>query len=160
MKLLGLFIPFMVMLSAHATEAPRACVPSAGLSIGGIGLADTRATALAKLGKPKATGTYQGEDDGGPYTGATLIYPHMELAVDQLRGIERIASTGPNAQLPFGLKAGMSLQQTASLLHFIPGALDRGMVALPVCGVDEDVELRLHFAGDALRAVELVQYGP
>jgi hypothetical protein len=34
------------------------------------------------------------------------------------------------------------------------------MVILPICGVDEDIELRLHFADDALRSVELVQYGP
>jgi hypothetical protein len=160
MKLIGLFIPLLLTLSAHAAEAPRACVPSTGLSVGGISLADTRVAAISKLGKPKTIGTYQGEDDGGLYTGTTLIYSQMELDVDELRGIERIASTGPNAHLPFGLKAGLSLQQAANLLHFIPGALDRGMVVLPVCGVDEGIELRLHFADDALRSVEVVQYGP
>jgi hypothetical protein len=160
MKLIGLFIPLLFTLSAHAADAPRACVPAAGLSVGGISLADTRATAIAKLGKPKTTGTYQGEDDGGLYTGTALIYSQMELDVDELRGIERIAGTGPNAYLPFGIKARMSLQQVANLLHFIPGALDRDMIVLPVCGVDDDSELRLHFADDALQSVELVQYGP
>src|SRR3954449_1258377 len=93
MKLLGLFIPLLFISGAHAADAPRACVPSAGLSVGGISFSDTRATAIAKLGKPKTTGTYQGEDDGGLYTGTTLIYPQMELSVDELRGIERIAGT-------------------------------------------------------------------
>ena len=160
MKVLSSFIPLFFVLSAHAADAPRACAPSAGLSIGGISRTDTRATAIAKLGKPKATGTYQGEDDGGLYTGTTLIYSQIELDVDDLRGIERIASTGSNVKLPFGLKAGMSLQQVGDLLHFVPGSLDEGKIALPVCGVDEDVELRLRFSNDALKGVELVQYGP
>lgn len=160
MRVLGIAIPFLYILSAHAVEAPRACAPPTGLSISGISLADTRATAIAKLGKSERAGTYQGEDDGGPYTGAALIYSQVELNVDDLRGIERIASIGPNAKLPFGLKTGLSLQQAGNLLHFVPGALDKGMMALPVCGVDLDIELRLLFKDDALRSVELVQYGP
>ena len=162
MKLPGLFVPFVFMLNAHAADAPRACVPPEGLAVGGVALTDTRAAAVAKLGKPKAVGTYQGEDDGGPYTGAALVYPHMELDVDELRGIERIAGTGPGARLPLGLKTGMTLQQAGIVLHFIPGALDRGRVVLPVCGgyEFEDMELRLHFADDFLASVELVRYGP
>ena len=161
MKLLGIFIPFLFVLTAHAADAPRACAPSAGLSIGGISLADTRATAIAKLGKPKATGTYHGEDDGGLYTGTSLVYPQIELYVDELRGIERIAGTGPSAKLPFGLKAGISLQQVAALLHFVPGSLDKnGAVVLPICQVDDNAEMRLHFVSGGLKSVELVQYGP
>ena len=160
MKKLGLLTLLLFTFNTYAADAPSACVPSKGLSVGGISMADTRATAMSKLGKPKTTTTYQGEDDGGQYTGTTLIYPYMELNVDELRGIERIAGTGPSAKFPFGLKAGMSLQQAANLLHFVPGALDRGAVVLPVCAVDVDTEFQLRFADGGLVSVELRQYGP
>ncbi|CAN7266000.1 hypothetical protein LJR168_003606 [Pseudoxanthomonas sp. LjRoot168] len=160
MRLIGKLIPLLFALNAHAAEAPHACAPSIGLSIGGISLSDTRASAAAKLGKPKATGTYQGEDDGGVYTGRTLRYAQIELDVDELRGIERIASTGPGAKLPFGLKAGLPLEQVAALLHFVPGPLDKGRVVLPICQADDDAEMRLYFKDGGLSSVEVVQYGP
>jgi hypothetical protein len=160
MKLIGRLVPFLFVLSAHAADALLACAPSPDLSIGGISLSDTRASVIAKLGKPKATGTYQGEDDGGLYAGHTLRYSQLELYVDELRGIERIASTGPNAKLPFGLKAGMPLEQVAALLHFVPGQLDKDRVVLPLCQVDTDAEMRLYFKNGGLSSVEVVQYGP
>jgi hypothetical protein len=90
-----------------------------------------------------------------------LVYPQIELYVDELRGIERIAGTGPSAKLPFGLKAGISLQQVAALLHFVPGSVDKiGAIVLPICQVDENAEMRLHFVSGGLKSVELVQYGP
>jgi hypothetical protein len=161
MKLLGLLASLLFAVSARAADAPPACVSLAGLSMGGLSLADTRATVIAKLGKPKSTGTYQGEDDGGSYTGEVLVYPQMEVNVNEVRGIERIASTGSNIRLPFGLKTGMSLEQSGEILHFIPVALDHDAIVLPACRVGEDVEeLHLVYAQNGLKSVELVHYGP
>ncbi|HSD16606.1 MAG TPA: hypothetical protein VLC71_05005 [Thermomonas sp.] len=160
MKLAGSLFAMLITLNSYAAEPHRACVPSARLAIGGISLSDSRATVLGKLGKPKATGSYQGEDDGGSYTGATLTYSQVELEIDQLRGIERISSIGPGAMLPLGLKVGLSLEKTGELLHFIPGSLEKGMVVLPVCGGYRDIELRLHFESDKLTVVEIAEHGP
>ena len=129
--------------------------------MGGISLSDTYASVTANLGRPLSSGTYQGEDDGGIYTGSTMLYPHLELYVDNLRGIERLASTGPSTDLPYGLTVGMSLQSAANLLRFVPVGLHGNSVAvLPVCDTDLDTELHLRFQEGVLAGVEILQYGP
>jgi hypothetical protein len=116
---------------------------------------------MEKLGKPNRTATYQGEDDGGSYTGSTLVYSQLELDVDGLRGVERIASKGADTDLPYGLKSGMPLEEVATLLRFIPIGLRSNSVAvLPVCDALYDSEVRLHFVDGELNSVEITQYGP
>src|SRR4249919_219997 len=161
MKLAGALIPLLFLHAAHASGPLRACAAQKGLSIGGIGLVDNRASAIAKLGQPKRIGSYRGEDDGGVYTGSVLVYSQLEINVDASRGIERIASLGPGATLPYGLKQGMSVQQTADTLHFMPEGVDGdGAAVLPVCQSDSDAEVRLHFKRGALESVEIIEAGP
>src|SRR4249919_1833934 len=74
MKLAGALIPLLFLHAAHASGPLRACAAQKGLSIGGIGLVDNRASAIAKLGNPNRIGSYRGEDDGGVYTGSVLVY--------------------------------------------------------------------------------------
>jgi len=161
MKLVGFLVSLLFVHEARASEPLRLCAPPLGLAIGGISLADSRSAIVAKLGKPTRVGDYQSEDDGGVYTGSVLFYPHLEINLDGLRGIERIASVGPGARLPYGLKQGMSVQQAADTLHFIRHGVDEdGVAVLPVCESDTDTEVRLHFENGALRSAEIVEYGP
>lgn len=160
MRFAGALVLILLVNEACASEPPRLCADPRGLSIHGV-LADNVSTVVAKLGEPKRVGSYEGEDDGGVYTGRVLVYPQLEVNLDELRGIERIASLGPGARLPYGLKVGMSLEQTADILHFIQDGVDEDEgVVLPVCRSDADAQVRLQFEHGALKRIEVVEYGP
>lgn len=161
MKLAGALVLLLFTQQAHASGPLRICADAKGLSVGGIVLSDSLSTIVAKLGKPARTGSYQGEDDGGVYTGTVLGYGQLEVNVDELRGIERIASLGPGARLPYGLRHGMSVRQTADILHFVDDGVGGNDIAvLPVCLSDTGAEVRLHFEQGALSSLEVVEYGP
>jgi len=160
MKRIFAVVVLLVSVDALAAEGADRCVGPENLTIGGVGLGDSPATALSKLGQPARTGSYQGEDDGGLYTGTVLTYPQLEVEVEELRGVERIATTSANTSLPLGLKTGMSRAQVAQLPGLAIDGVDQDTLELPVCDTDLDTFLRLHFARDVLVQVELLRYGP
>ena len=164
MKIFGVFALFLVASCANAGESPRACAPPDYFELNGIRPGDNSA-ALQKLGPPRAIDSYEGEDDGGQYTGKRLTFLHFQVDIEQLRGVERIATADSTVPLPAGIRIGMPLSEVEERMHFISGNLgESNEVVLPACGVGEGAELRLRFnsesSGALLSKVEIVQYGP
>ena len=115
-----LFAALVIILMAHpagASDRPLACLPSEQFQIGGIG-PRSDISKVEALGPALATETYGGEDDGGYYEGLLQKYESLEINFEQLRGVERVATTTSGTDLPGSIRIGMPLTQVGELLHF------------------------------------------
>ena len=164
MKSIALLLLIPMSCTAAQATQPLACVPQIDFALQGIS-PSASVDKLKTLGRPKRIEPYESEDDGGQYKGKRETYEHIQVDYENIRGIERVATSSRSIKLPAGLQFGMPLSQVAALLHFVPIGLDhRNSIALPVCGDELESTFSLTFdnssSGYPLMQVEIVRFGP